>query len=155
MSEPISKSHMKFVDRLYWDPAERASGILAMFNNMREHLRKDNIKNKRHPTDGIPTDWDLLCFACEFIGAKAVAIGDPEFLSYAVSVEKWLYSAHYSNPSKLYGPPDREEVGGEVVQSEGPEQAPEVHPSDERGGDAQGSGDHEEPRSPEGTGRAD
>ena len=156
MSEPISKAHMKGVDRLWWDPAERASGILAMINNLREQLKKDNVKNKRHPTDGIPTDWDLLCFAIEYTGAQALAIQDPEFLSLAVAIERWLYSTHYSNPSKIYGPPDKKEDKlREAIQSEGRKQTSKVRPSVEPRGDDTGAGDHEEPSAPEGAGGAD
>ena len=155
--EIISKAHMRGVDRLYWDPAERASGILSMINSMRDQLRKKNIKAKRRPGDGIPTDWDLLCFAVEYVGAQAVALQDQHFLNIAIHAERWLYSAHYSNPSKIYGAPDRkkEKKGDEAVQGEGPKQAPKIHRSDESRDHDPGTGDHEEPPTPQGEGGGD
>lgn len=107
MGEPIPKSQMDAVDRLYWSPSERATGVHSILREILEHLKK------RPDTPDIPTDWDTLCFCIEFVGAQSVVIEDPEFSELAVLLSRWLYSVHYSNPGRLYGEPDRKEDEGD------------------------------------------
>ena len=102
MSELIPKSQMDAVDKLYWTPGERATGVHSILREILDHIKKQPDKPE------VPTDWDTLCFCVEFIGAQSVVIQDPEFSELAVQLSRWLYSVHYSNPGRLYGEPDRE-----------------------------------------------
>lgn len=104
---PISTAHMRAVNRLYWSPEERATGVLALIDSMREHLKTENKRQHLPEDKDIPSDWDLFCFACEYAGQKAIEIGEEELLGIVVALERWLYSAHYSNPGRLYGQPDK------------------------------------------------
>lgn len=102
MSEPISKKMMEVIDKLYYTPSERATGVMALIDDIRAHLRK--MKDPE-----IPTDWDILCFAVEYIGQQSLVIGDDDFTAHCISVSRWLYAVHYSNPGRIYGQPDRQQ----------------------------------------------
>ena len=109
MTEPILPSVTKAIDKLYWTPSERASGVHSLLQEMLSHIRKKNKSNGEPEDKDVPSDWDILCFAIEFTGVQAITLQDEEFLELAVEQGRWLYSAHYSNPGRLYGEPDREE----------------------------------------------
>ena len=108
MSEQIPKEQMEAVDKLYWTPSERATGVHNMIREVREVIRKANIKSGLPPDTDIPSDLDLLCYAVEYMGMQAIAIGEETFQEIAIAASRWLYSVHYSNPGRLWGEPDRE-----------------------------------------------
>lgn len=126
--EFISKAHMRAVDRLYWSPQERAMGVHALITSLRDHLREENKKHHLPEGKDVPSDWDLFCYACEYAGMQALIINEEELIGISVALNRWLYSAHYSNPGRLYGQPDKpkalreqkeEEKDGESPTSEG------------------------------------
>ncbi len=116
MPEEIPKEAMRAMDRLYWTTKERASSVHALIGGTREELRKQNVREGRDPEDDIPSDMDLLCYAIEYIGSMAIALGDEEFLLLAQHINIWLQSVHYSNPGRLWGEPDRKEEEDGIVQ---------------------------------------
>ena len=109
MSEAILEAQMKAIDKLYWTPSDRASSIHALFGDMRDYLKKQNVAEGRDPEWDVPSDFDLLCYAVEYMGSQAIVLGDEEFLLIAQHASRWLYSVHYSNPGRLWGEPDRRE----------------------------------------------
>lgn len=109
MSNNIPKNQQRSIDRLYWTPSERAVGILSILETVRDGMREENEKKGRDPDYDVPSDWDFLCFAVEYIGQQALILDDPDFLKAAIWINRWLYSAHYNEPSKIYGSPDRKE----------------------------------------------
>jgi hypothetical protein len=116
--ESIPPSVMEAIDKLYWSPNERASGVNALLREMLEHIRKHNKAKGLEENKNVPSEWDIFCFACEFAGVQAVTIGDDDLLDTVITLNRWLYSAHYSNPGRLYGEPDKtegeDEDNGEV-----------------------------------------
>lgn len=113
--EPISKKQMKVIDKLYWSPSERATGVYNLWLEKAAELRRTNIEERRPAEEGVPSDWDLLCFAVEYVGQQAIVIEDEDFLNIAVALARRLYSIHYSNPGKLYGNPDKSRERAEDV----------------------------------------
>ena len=149
MSEMILEEQMKAIDKLYWTPSDRASSIHALFGDMRDYLKKQNVAEGRDPEWDVPNDFDLLCYAVEYMGAQAVAIGDEDFILIAQHASKWLYSVHYSNPGRLWGEPDRREKD-DVQESR------EKVSGDRGRGDSDGSvGDPEEDGQVQGNGADD
>ena len=66
----------------------------------------------------MPSDWDIFCFAVEFVGQKSIELDEAELLAIAIALGKWLQAAHYSNPGRIYGEPEMKpklvvEPGGE------------------------------------------
>jgi len=94
MTEPIPKTQMTLIDRMYLTPSERASKVHELIQ-----------KNRG---DGEFSDWDIICYCIEYLGAQALVLEEPEFLAHVAETSRWVYSAHYSNPGRLYGKPDRE-----------------------------------------------
>lgn len=107
MTEHISRLQMRSVDRLYWSPSERAHGIFALLETMRQGMREKNKEENLPQDQDVPSDWDILCFAIEYIGKQSIALADPDFTRAAVWLSKWLYSAHYNEPARIYGSPDK------------------------------------------------
>ena len=103
----VSEGHIEAVDRLYWDPRERAMGVLAIIENVRESVREENEEKNRPREEGVPSNWDILCFAVEHVAQMSVALDGDELTPLARRLASWLYSTHYSYPSKIYGAPDR------------------------------------------------
>ena len=109
MDDPILPSLMEAIDKLYWSPSERASGVNSLLREMLDHIKRKNKHDKKPEGEDVPTEWDILCFAVEFAGVQAIVIGDDELTGIAVALARWLYSAHYSNAGRLYGDPDKPE----------------------------------------------
>lgn len=133
----ISKEQMRRIDELYYSPSERAGDVWTLIAQVTAYLLS---KDKE-----APTQWDLLCFAVEYIGSMALTMGDPPFLEKAMELSRHFYSIHYSNPSEIYGEPDRsQESQDETVPEEG--EGGEVLSGSNGDGDLQGgTGDNEEP----------
>ena len=96
----IPKSQIELVDKLYWSPSERADGVHSI---LREAL--DVI-----PGEDRPSQWDILAFCVEFIGAQSIVLGVDEFLDQVKAVSRMFYEFHYSNPASIYGEPDKLKV---------------------------------------------
>lgn len=111
MTEPILPSVMEAIDKLYWSPSDRASGVNSLLREMFGHIKRKNKRNKKPEGEDVPSEWDVLCFCVEFIGVQSMVIENDEFTELAVEINRWVYSAHYSNPGRLYGEPDRTEEG--------------------------------------------
>lgn len=120
MTDTISPEAIKAIDKLYFTTAQRASGVLSLLNDIRDYLRKQNRNNKRALDWDVPSDWDIFCFAAEYVGQKALEFGDDELLAIAVALGRWLNGAHYSNPHRLYGEPEIKPKL-EVMEEEGEE----------------------------------
>lgn len=100
----ISEDHRKAIDNLYWSPRERAAGIHAMVESMRQTMAEAG------ETD-IPSDWDLLCWAIEYIAMQSVVLGHDRLTEVAKMGVSWLYSVHYNHAASIYGAPDRPDGG--------------------------------------------
>jgi len=106
MNDLILDERLSYVDSKWWSPSERATGVHNLIIDLRKHLKEV----EKLPSSEIPSDLDILCFAVEYLGLQAVAIGDPILLDLAAQVSKWLYSVHYTTPELLYGAPDRKAI---------------------------------------------
>lgn len=103
----IPQKRIEQTDKLYWDPSERAMGVLNIIESVRQRLIEEN-KQKHKPEDtDVPSQWDILCFACEHVARMSVTMEDEELEVIARKLVSWLYSTHYSYPGKIYGAPDR------------------------------------------------
>ncbi len=100
---------MKAIDKLYWTPTERASGVNSLLREMFDHIKKHNKHRGKPEGEDVPSDWDILCFAAEFAGAQAIVLQDEELTGIAVALCKWVYDSHYTSPGLIYGQPDRDE----------------------------------------------
>lgn len=90
---PIPKQRIEQVDKQYYDPKERALGVHQIVMPALEGTG--------------PTQWDIFCWAVEYIGQTAIGLADDELLAHAKRLSNFLYSLHYSQPETLYGKPDR------------------------------------------------
>jgi len=113
----ITPAHMKLIDHLYYSPSERASGVNAFINLARKTEEAINKEGGRPPDEDIPSPFDILAFAVEYLGSYVIALGGPE--EYMVELNRWFYGIHYTQPKELYGEPDR------VIEGAGePEEGP-------------------------------
>lgn len=97
----VTKYRIEKIDKLYWDPKERALGV---------HNLIENFLAKEFPEDGDdfpPTQWDKFCYAIEVMSQMAIVMENNQFLEIARAASHWLYSTHYSNAETIYGNPDR------------------------------------------------
>ena len=145
VGEPITKERMELIDSFYPSPSQRATKVLTLLNLLNRELAKENKRAGRPPAEGLPTMMDQLCFAVEYLGQQAIAIGDPDLLHGAINVSRTFYAMHYSDPVAIFGIPELED---ETLQEEGPEVS-----GSERGGDhVESPRDHGEPPEVEGDG---
>jgi len=125
-SKGLPKAHILAVDRLWLTPAERATKVNAVLKGAQL------------------TEWDVMCFAVEYIGMQSIAVDDEDLTGIAVALGRWLYTMHYNHPARLYGKPDRPHI---TIKDEDHEQPPvvpqegqEVSPSDPSGDVPRGDG---------------
>ena len=97
----LSDHEIDEVDKLYYSPQERAQGVYSILT---QHL--ETLVKEKKITD-VPTPWDILCFAVEYVGMQAISIQDPKLLGISLALHEWLRGAHYSEPEKIYGKPDK------------------------------------------------
>ena len=142
----ISKTHMEAIDRLWWSPQERATGVMGIINSVRDELKELGL-----PEDERPSDLDIFCFAVEYIAQQSLIINDEHLTLIAVALSQWMYTRHYTEAANLYGPPDKlkaekkakkEAKENEAVHPEGREED-EVQGGDGRRGVPRSVEDHE------------
>lgn len=96
----IAKGVIKTIDKLYYDPQERALGVNAILSPILDEIRKE------HPDDS-PSQWDVLCWAIEYLATMSTVVDEARFTELAKGLTRWLYEVHYSNPKGIYGEPDK------------------------------------------------
>jgi hypothetical protein len=130
----ISRSHVEAIDRDYWSPAERAIGVNQIIGPLMEQLRA------REPYDS-PTDWDLLCWAVEYVGQQATETEIEPLINAAKQLAHVVYSLHYTHAARLYGVPDKRRARKEERKNADPlqENRQSVSRSDEGGDHSRGT----------------
>jgi len=96
-----ASERLEVVDSLWFNPEERASFVLGLIEAGRQHVDL--------PYD--PSFYDMLCFACQWIGRISIheLEGDKELYAIAVKLNQWLYSRHYFHTRDILGEPDKKE----------------------------------------------
>lgn len=86
--QPLTEERIDEVDAKYPSPTTRAERIWKIIQK-----------------DGRPTDYDVTCFAVEWLGRMAIGpfSSDGLFRSIAKGLGKWLYNAHYHHAEEIFG----------------------------------------------------
>ncbi len=96
-----ASERLEVVDSLWFNPEERAALVLGLIEAGRQHL----------DTPYDPSFYDMLCFACQWLGRVSTheLPDDKEFYQLAVKLNQWLYSRHYFHTREILGEPDKKE----------------------------------------------
>lgn len=99
LANQLWKEHIERLDSLYYDPVERAQGVHNIVEKQLEFLHKQKLD--------IPTQWDMLCYAVQYVVMMSKGMNDEELTFLARKLNSKLFNIHYSNAEKMYPVADK------------------------------------------------
>lgn len=105
-SEKITDELRKRIDAKFNDPVKRAEEVWTVIQLAADELGLDT------------TQWDLLCFACQFLAKEAIGAfsSDDDFVAIVKTLNRWLYNAHYFYAEEIYERVDGDSGTGDELE---------------------------------------